>query len=409
VSEPDNGALGEILTTFLDESLDALREADAHLVALEADHSDHEGLEAVFRVLHSIKGNAAVFGLDAIKHLAHAMEDQLDQVRSKVREVDQPLISAVLAGCDLLRKGLNGVRSGAELAKDDLDRVLAAFGPVVPVVQGVDPERWAHVLGQAQELAEDLAVLPGDSGQRMAVLLDQLRHISSGSEGGVGDAGNPEERLAAFLAEPVPEQMTEDQIDSLRDLVSQVEDGAEDDAARALVEEMHEGFDTFADSVGFDDLFRGWLLDRVERIADEGAWAWHREAAQQAATAGRSGHSDGKTMRVAEHHIDTFLAYVGELLVVGDMFSHIQRRLDGAASSELVESFRRANETFEGLSNDLQTSIMSIRLVAVEAILQRVPRLCVMWPPICTRTSMRSSKAKASVSTRVCSNCSMHR
>jgi two-component system chemotaxis sensor kinase CheA len=88
-------------------------------------------------------------------------------------------------------------------------------------------------------------------------------------------------------------------------------------------------------------------------------------------------HTDThKTMRVAESHIDTFLAYVGELLVVGDMFGHLQNRLAGQElDRDIVMAFRRANETFGALSNSLQRSIMSIRKVSVHSLMQKVPRM----------------------------------
>ena len=53
-------------------------------------------------------------------------------------------------------------------------------------------------------------------------------------------------------------------------------------------------------------------------------------------------------MRVSEEHIDTFLAYVGDLLVIGDTFHHLQRRLSpGVDVNRMSRDFRRANETFQ--------------------------------------------------------------
>ena len=81
-------------------------------------------------------------------------------------------------------------------------------------------------------------------------------------------------------------------------------------------------------------------------------------------------------MRVSEEHIDTFLAYVGDLMVIGDTFHHLQRRLlPGADVSQLSRDFRRANETFQALSGKLQQSIMAIRQIPGDNLLRRVPRL----------------------------------
>lgn len=81
-------------------------------------------------------------------------------------------------------------------------------------------------------------------------------------------------------------------------------------------------------------------------------------------------------MRVSEAHIDIFLAYVGELLVLGDMFTYLQARLASShQSGGVAADFRRANGSFATLSNNLQNSIMSIRKVPLRVLLQKVPRL----------------------------------
>lgn len=81
-------------------------------------------------------------------------------------------------------------------------------------------------------------------------------------------------------------------------------------------------------------------------------------------------------MRVSEAHIDNFLSFVGELVVIGDMLGHLQRQLsDGVTNAKYVANFRRINETFTSLSLDLQRSIMSIRRVPVGNLLSRGPRI----------------------------------
>jgi len=81
-------------------------------------------------------------------------------------------------------------------------------------------------------------------------------------------------------------------------------------------------------------------------------------------------------MRVSEAHIDTFLEYVGELLVIGDMFNHLQKRLYAEnISASMLTDFRRTTEHFSALSDNLQKSIMSIRKIPVRGLLQKVPRL----------------------------------
>ena len=83
-----------------------------------------------------------------------------------------------------------------------------------------------------------------------------------------------------------------------------------------------------------------------------------------------------KTMRVSEKHIDNFLAYVGELLVVGEMLSYLHKRVvDANIDVAISTEFKRLNQAFAKLSHDLQRSIMSIRKLPIRALLQKAPRL----------------------------------
>ena len=86
--------------------------------------------------------------------------------------------------------------------------------------------------------------------------------------------------------------------------------------------------------------------------------------------------AEAKSVRVPESRIDTFLRYVGELLVVGDMFNHLQVRVRQLKDTgPLARDFRRVNDTFAQLSTKLQVAIMSIRKVPIRSHLAKVPRI----------------------------------
>ena len=83
-----------------------------------------------------------------------------------------------------------------------------------------------------------------------------------------------------------------------------------------------------------------------------------------------------KTMRVTEDSIDNFLNYVGELIAVGEMYDHLQKMVSVSESdNNLATEFRRVNETFSDLSDNLQKSIMEVRKVSVRTLLQKIPRM----------------------------------
>ncbi|MBD3316836.1 MAG: hypothetical protein GF344_13700 [Chitinivibrionales bacterium] len=87
---------------------------DEKLISLEAGTSGRPDVDAVFRPVHSLKGNAAFFGLNAVKRLAHGIENVLDELRSGRIEAGAEIISVLLDGFDALRTMLSNVRDNQD-------------------------------------------------------------------------------------------------------------------------------------------------------------------------------------------------------------------------------------------------------------------------------------------------------
>jgi two-component system chemotaxis sensor kinase CheA len=87
---------------FAMESEDTLQQMEDALLHLEKSADDREAVNVVFRVAHTLKGSAAIVGLDAISAFTHLMENILDRVRSGDLLVNADLIQVMLACHDHL-------------------------------------------------------------------------------------------------------------------------------------------------------------------------------------------------------------------------------------------------------------------------------------------------------------------
>jgi two-component system, chemotaxis family, sensor kinase CheA len=93
----------ELLQVFLAESEETLANMEEGLIRLEADPDDRPTLEELFRGAHTLKGNAAALGFNAIGEFSHALEDLLEPVRSRALQVTGELVSLLLQAVDVLR------------------------------------------------------------------------------------------------------------------------------------------------------------------------------------------------------------------------------------------------------------------------------------------------------------------
>ncbi|MBI4800195.1 MAG: chemotaxis protein CheA, partial [Desulfarculus sp.] len=94
----------ELLTGFVNEALEHLQSIEVNALLLEDTPEDQDVIGAVFRPFHTIKGVSGFLNLTDINHLAHALENMLDQARAGNLLLDSESIDVVLAGVDVLKQ-----------------------------------------------------------------------------------------------------------------------------------------------------------------------------------------------------------------------------------------------------------------------------------------------------------------
>lgn len=97
------------IDTFKEEALELLGTLETSLLELEEFPEDIDLLSAVFRVMHTIKGSAAMFGLDKISKFAHEVESILSALREGRLSVTKELIGKTLLSRDLILEMLENL------------------------------------------------------------------------------------------------------------------------------------------------------------------------------------------------------------------------------------------------------------------------------------------------------------
>jgi len=129
-----------LLQTFLTEAGEHLRTLEESLVALEARPDDAELLNGIFRVAHSLKGDALMVGFPRIAEFAHGLEDLLERLRDGALAVDADVVSLLLRAVDVLRALLVAGGAGQDTVPADLEATQAA---IVAACAGPDAEASA--------------------------------------------------------------------------------------------------------------------------------------------------------------------------------------------------------------------------------------------------------------------------
>lgn len=119
--------MDELLQEFISETQETLEALAGEVVAWEADPSDRDRLDAIFRFFHTVKGSCGFLNLPRFERLSHAAEDVLADIRAGERQADPATVSAVLGLMDRIGELTEAVAMGAALPNENDDYLIAAL------------------------------------------------------------------------------------------------------------------------------------------------------------------------------------------------------------------------------------------------------------------------------------------
>ena len=333
--------------TFFEESREGLDVMEDGLLSLESGDTDPETLNSVFRAAHSIKGGAATFGFESIAGLTHVLETLLDELRAGKRALEAAAIDAMLASVDVLRTLLHEAEHGqpadpaaAQTVLDRLNAVLSVIAtPVATQEHTEDQQAQAWHIGftpapslfmSGNDPLRIIRELENLGPLRVAARLNRLPDF---------DALDP---LEAYLAWDLG-------------LIGKI--------PRSKIE------DTFAWVVDDCELdIHPMTPPDVPPVVQPAAAA---QLAPAAAPATAPVHEAETSIRVSVDKVDALINLVGELVITQAMLKQVSHGLDPTITERLFAGL----DLLERNTRDLQEAVIGVRMLPVDAVFRRFPRL----------------------------------
>ncbi len=108
-------SIEDLKATFFDECGELLLIMENGLSEIESGGGSEETIHALFRAVHSIKGGAGIFGLEALVEFAHVFETVFDELRNGTLSLTTDLAAVLLKANDTLSDLVGLTRSGAPI------------------------------------------------------------------------------------------------------------------------------------------------------------------------------------------------------------------------------------------------------------------------------------------------------
>ncbi|PNP18010.1 chemotaxis protein CheA [Enterobacter hormaechei] len=344
--------------TFFDEADELLADMEQHLLDLVPEASDSEQLNAIFRAAHSIKGGAGTFGFTILQETTHLMENLLDEARRGEMQLNTDIINLFLETKDIMQEQLDAYKSSAEPDAASFEYICNALRQLALEAKGEAsaPAVPAAKLSVVDAVAEPDTAPDAPAG-KLRVVLSRLK-----------------ENEVNLLEEELGNLATLSNVVKGKDSLAATLDGGigQDDIVAVLcfvIEADQIAFETEAAAVEAPAPAENTPAVVAAAPALKAVPKETAAPARGEKPAARS--SESTSIRVAVEKVDQLINLVGELVITQSMLAQRSNELDPVTHGDLITSMGQLQRN----ARDLQESVMSIRMMPMEYVFSRFPRL----------------------------------
>jgi two-component system chemotaxis sensor kinase CheA len=358
----------DYMPMFLAETGEHLQELNLAVVRLEENPEDPSTVDEIFRIAHSLKGMSATMGFARIAELTHEMENVFELLRQRSGALTREAIDTVLACLDALQGAVDAIETEGEEQLDPsllIDRLhqlvrertkeqlVASLGGVdLPdlstrpeLSSDADGERVVHV---SIELTDDV-LMPAVRAHMLLAALGEHGEIVGSVPAQSGVELFQGRQVQVWVLSQHEDEVLVATASAISDVRSvAVADAVRDDADRATAAAQTAA--TLASATGT-------LLSVAANAAPSAAVREDNPSSKAA-----------RTVRVDAERLDALMHSMGELVI------H-RTAVEALTASVEVPGLQQAMQELTRSSQALQSMVMQVRMIPVEVVFLRFPRL----------------------------------
>jgi two-component system chemotaxis sensor kinase CheA len=341
--------MGELKTDFLQEAKEYIELLNQNFIRLEGGDSD--ALDEIFRVAHTLKGMAGFMGYKNLEDLCHKLESLLGEIREGRIQVSEDLVDLLLLGVDKISEIVESIEDhdSDSVEINDLLSKFEAFTSLKSedTQKCLDRQDSEKIEGSYNTIVE--VTLSDDcimKNVRVALVIESLSEISN-----------------VIKVEPDGEEIEKESFDGFFRVYLE----GETDKIKSVMEKISEIKSFKILEVDEDNLYE----DQIESLDDpSGTKRLEEKKGEMDSNIGKinSSKKNLETIRVKSEQIDKIMNLVGELVINKGRLLQISQEYD---IPELMESVNILEKSI----TSLQDEVMRIRMVKIERIFNKFPRM----------------------------------
>lgn len=402
--------VSQYLEIFIDETKEHLQSLNTQILNLEQDPENADTINEIFRAAHSLKGMAGTMGYKRMQLLTHDMENVFSEVRNGNVKVKANMIDILFQCLDALEEYLDNIQSTADEGTNDNEPLIKALNALLTENGGEAAAQEAGTPAPAPETApapavQETAAADGDNKWKEIVLGDSEKTV-------IGKAYEQGKKVygltvyiqqscilkaaRAFLVFKAVEELGEILVSSPSAQDIEDEKFENDFSIIVISDSTLEEVTAAAQSVSEIEKVSGGVVtaeaaqeekkDVQEEKAAQGTADKPAETAKaKPATASAPVSKQEKkpatgkpvvnrTVRVDIEKLDSLMNLVSELIIAKNSLVSITANGNGGDTSA-NSAFNEQIEYLESVTTNLHESVMKVRMVPIESVVQKFPRM----------------------------------
>ena len=380
--------VSQYLEIFVEETKEHLQSLNDNILVLENEPENKDTINEIFRSAHSLKGMAGTMGYKRMQTLTHDMENVFSEIRNDKLKVTSDLVDILFQCLDALEAYLDNIINTQDEGTDDNAAIIKLLNDYLNGGSGVAEQAAPQAAQAAPQTADGVVT---DFSKVNFADFEQHAIMEAGTKNlnvyGVHVKVDPScilKAARAFLVFKSVEELGEiiKSIPSAQDIEDEKFDldfdifvitGESLDKVLATVRNVSEIKDAEGSIIKLDE--------KKEEKPEETEKTEKTESAKPATVpkAGKPANSQpakgkpvvNRSVRVDIDKLDVLMNLVSELIIA-------KNGLVSAAATSNTEENQSVNEQIEYLervTTNLHESVMKVRMVPIETVVNRFPRM----------------------------------
>lgn len=404
--------VSQYLEIFIDETNGHLQNLSDCIMSLEKDPENMDTINEIFRAAHSLKGMAGTMGFKRMQRLTHDMENVFQEVRSNNMSVTSGLVDVLFQCLDAIDAYLENVKESSEEGTDDNEAIIQELNDILAAGTGNAPakeEKPAVKEEPAQNEGEDrfqkkyldiefsekekeelrVSEEKGMKLYGMTVYIQEDCLLKAARAflvfKAVEDFGN------IIVYNPTSQDIEDEKFGF--DFSFYFASETELDKILEVSKAVSEIEEVVGEKVEYKELTAAAAKKEEEAAAAAREQEQKKEAAPPVPAAGAKPQTQpqpqaqngkkttagkpvtNRTVRVDIEKLDALMNQVSELIIAKNSLVSIGSTSDGGVGSSNSQAFHEQIEYLERITTGLHESVMKVRMVPIESVVQKFPRM----------------------------------